>query len=93
MKKYIIEDQLHCETIGEFSKPSDAIDEFRRLSNLAWNEDKNLAPCMSYETCCREYELIEYEVNWNEWIELHREAIFDIGSSGIIFHKNSYFLN
>lgn len=93
MKIYIIEDQIHCESIWEFKNLSDTINELQRLSNLAWNVDRNIAPCMSYETCGREYELIEYEVNWSEWIELHREAIFDIDSSGVIFHKNSYFLN
>lgn len=91
MKKYVIEDQIHCETISESEDISDIIKELERLSHLPWNEDKNLAPCMSWEKCWREYEIIEYIIVQNNWTELNRERIFDINSSGIIFYKNPYY--
>jgi len=89
-KEYIIEDQIHCEWIWKYNSISDATSELQRLLKLPWNKDKNLAPCMSYKTCGREYELIEYNIKWDIWDEVSRYPIFDIKSSGIIFHQNPY---
>lgn len=90
MKKYIIQDTIHCEYIWEYDNLTSALEILKNLSKLWWDKDKNKASCSSWETCGREYEFIEYEISWDKWEELNREAIFDISNSGIVFHKNSY---
>jgi len=56
-----IEDELHSELIGEFSTRAEAVAELARLKRTPWDALPNLAPCMSWQTCGRNYELVEWE--------------------------------
>jgi hypothetical protein len=70
---WVIEDEIHCEHVGVFEKREDAVAELRRRSELPWNKEPNQAPCMSWETCGRNYELVEFDVSSSgHWRELQR---------------------
>jgi hypothetical protein len=82
-KRYIIEDSDHCEHLGTYTSLADAQLELNRLAALPWNEAPNRAPCGSWETCGRNYVLIEGTGYDNEWCEIRRTAIFAIDAQGI----------
>lgn len=64
---YIIEDEIHAESVGEFLTLEAAIAELRRLYQLPWDEEPNLAPCINWHTCGRAYELVEYDASSQPW--------------------------
>jgi hypothetical protein len=82
---FIIEDEFHAESQGEFPTYDAAIAELRRRSTLPWDEEPNVAPCMSWKTCGRRYEVIEYDVSTTPWREVQRLAILEVGASGSIW--------
>ena len=57
--------------------------ELRRRSRIPWNEEPNQAPCMSWRTCGRAYELIEYDDTQAPWTELRRFAALEVSSTGV----------
>ena len=67
---WIIEDELHAEHSGEFATQAEAIAELIRRTEIPWDKQPNQAPCMSWQTCGRHYELVEYDIsgtgNWKE---------------------------
>ena len=59
---FVIEDELHADQLdGQFQTRQQAIAELQRVAAIPWNEDPNRAPCRSWPTCGRRYELIEYD--------------------------------
>lgn len=80
---FVIEDQLHAEPQGHFASFQEAIDELKRRSGIPWDEAPNCAPCASWSTCGRDYEIIEYDDSQLPWRELRRVAVLNITSSGI----------
>jgi len=82
-RKFVLEDQTHAEPAGEFETVAAAWEELRRLSRIAWDEAPNVAPCQSWRTCGRDYEIIEYETSRRPWKELRRYAGLKIGAGGL----------
>ncbi len=80
---FVIEDELHAEMNGEFETRGEAITELKRRASLPWNEAPNVAPCMSWRTCGRRYEVIEYDVSTTPWKQLRREVILEISATGV----------
>ncbi|HEX6217875.1 MAG TPA: hypothetical protein VFZ35_01205 [Sphingomicrobium sp.] len=76
----MIEDELHSEQIGRFDSRDEAINELRRLATLPWNEAPNQAPCTSWRTCGRNYELVECDVDWRE---LRRSSVLNVSAKGV----------
>lgn len=82
-RTFVIEDELHCEIIGEFVAKSDAVDMLKRLAQAPWDEQPNCAPCMSWKTCGREYVLIEYDTASEPWDELSRSGALNISAAKV----------
>jgi hypothetical protein len=80
---FIIEDERHAEPQGEFSSIQNAIAELTRRAKISWDQVPNRAPCMSWKTCGRAYELIEYDDTHSPWKELRRVAVLEVSASGI----------
>ena len=81
---FVIEDERHAEPQdGEFRTLSEAIAELKRRAALPWNKPPNLAPCTSWKTCGRTYEVIEYETSGESWKEIRRIAFLEITPSGV----------
>ena len=81
---FIIEDEMHAEILpGEFATFADALAELKRLAVVPWNEEPNSAPCQSWQTCGRRYELVEYDAATVPWTELQRIPALNISAVAI----------
>jgi hypothetical protein len=81
----IIADQIHAEEQGRYRNLSDALSELQRLSQIPWDQEPNKCPCMSWQTCSREYEIIEYDNSFNPWKETQRFGTLEISSKGVFW--------
>jgi hypothetical protein len=79
----IIEDERHAEPQGEFASIEHAVAELRQRAKIPWDQPPNLAPCMSWQTCGRAYEVIEYDNTSTPWKELRRLAVLEVSASGV----------
>lgn len=79
---FLIEDESHAEHIARFQNRAEAVLELRRLAALAWDAEPNLAPCSSWETCGRNYELVEYDDAGTHWQELNRSSALTVSRKG-----------
>jgi hypothetical protein len=82
---FVIEDESHAEPQGEFATAEEAVAELRRRSLLPWDEAPNVAPCMSWRTCGRRYEVIEYDTSSTPWREIQRQAVLEVSASGAVW--------
>ena len=80
---FVIEDEIHAEPQGEFPDKNAALAELKRRAALPWDQEPNAAPCSSWRTCGRKYELIQYDVTQSPWQELNRVTVLEISASGI----------
>jgi hypothetical protein len=78
----VIEDEWHAEHVGEFATKGEALAELHRLATVPWDAPPNVAPCMSWRTCGRRYELIEYDDTVVPWRQLDREPALEITQNG-----------
>ena len=79
---FIIEDEQHAEPMGEFRKFVDAAVELVRLSTLPWDEPPNRAPCTSWKTCGRHYDIVEYDFTGCPWQEVSRVHALTVSHDG-----------
>ena len=79
----IIEDERHAEPQGEFASIEHAIAELKRRAKIPWDQDPNRAPCMSWQTCGRTYEVIEYDDAHTPWTEVRRLPALEVSASGV----------
>ena len=77
-----IEDEWHAERVAEFATRDEALVELRRLAALPWDEAPNVAPCTSWLTCGRHYELVEYDTKATPWHELGRTPMLEVSQNG-----------
>jgi hypothetical protein len=80
---FVIEDEIHAEPQGEFATRGEAFEELKRRAAIPWNEAPNLAPCMSWQTCGRNYDLVEYDVAATPWKKINRERILEVSATGV----------
>jgi hypothetical protein len=79
-----IEDELHAELQeGEFPSFEDALAELRNRATLPWDKVPNVAPCTSWRTCGRLYEIVEYDDSERPWKELGRTQVLEINALGL----------
>ena len=83
---FVIGDERHAERQGEFKTFDEAVSELRRRSELPWDDQPNVAPCMSWRTCGRSYEVIEFDDSRRPWTELRRVPVLDVSASGVTWH-------
>ena len=82
---FVIEDQSHCEHIGQFDSLSAAWTELRRLSAIPRDTPPNVCPCTSWRTCSRDYEIIEYQTACAPWHEVRRLAGLEVSATGVVW--------
>jgi hypothetical protein len=80
---FVIEDQNHAEPQGQYASLDEALSELRRRQDIPWNKTPNVAPCQSWETCGRDYEIIEYDDSGSPWHEIRRYSGLKISASGV----------
>lgn len=81
--RFVIEDEAHAQQCGEFATFEAALVRLRQLAALPWNEHPNVVPCTSWGNCGRRYEVVEYEISWRPWQELHRTPALEINAGGV----------
>ena len=80
---FVIEDQLHAELQGEFASFDEALAELRRRASIPWDHEPNLAPCSSWETCGRSYEIVEYDQVKSPWQVIGRVTVLNVTVQGV----------
>ena len=80
---FIIDDELHAEPQGDFASFSDALAELHRRASIPWDHAPNRAPCMSWESCGRSYEIVEYDDTQSPWQVIRRVSVLEITAAGI----------
>jgi hypothetical protein len=78
----VIEDSLHDEQHGDFSDIAAAVAELKRRAEIPWDQNPNVAPCTSWRTCGRAYELVEYDESHEPRKELRRVPILEVSAAG-----------
>jgi hypothetical protein len=77
---FVIEDERHAETHGEFASFDEAIAELKRIATIPWDEAPNRTPCSSWRTCGREYVVVEYDDSCKPWEELQRTPVLNVSA-------------
>jgi hypothetical protein len=81
---FIIEDEFHAEIQdGRFETRLEAIEEMKRRAAIPWNEPPNCAPCMSWRTCGRRYEIVEFDDSRLPWKQLSRTPMLEVSADGV----------
>jgi hypothetical protein len=80
---FVIEDEIHAEHHGHYDSFDDALAELRRRAKISWDESPNVAPCMSWQTCEREYVILEFDDSSIPWKELRRVPVLNVSASGV----------
>lgn len=78
-----IEDEAHAEALGRFESLDEALAELRRLAQIPWNEHPNQAPCTSWRTCGRRYEIVAYDASAHPWREVRRLPALEVNAAGV----------
>lgn len=79
----MIEDQRHAERIGCYPTRLEAVAKLACLAAVRWDAEPNRAPCESWKTCGREYEIVEYVDASERWQEIGRERRLEVSVSGV----------
>lgn len=80
---FVIEDESHAEWQGKFPTRSEAFEELKRRAALPWNERPNVAPCKSWRTCGRRYDIVEYDTSTTPWKLIGRERILEVSATEV----------
>ncbi len=82
-KIFVIEDEMHSDHIGEFETFETALEELRRIASINWDENPNRAPCQSWVTCGRDYEIVEYNKAMVPWAEIRRIPVLSVSAKEV----------
>jgi hypothetical protein len=80
---FVIEDEAHAELCSEHATLEEAVAKLKQLAEIPWNEQPNLAPCKSWRTCGRRYELVQYETSSRPWKQLRRTPALKVNAKGV----------
>ena len=80
-----ITDDIHCEPRGPYASFEEAIAELRRRASIPWDEEPNCAPCMSWRTCGRNYEVCEYEDGTESSKQLRRVHVLSVSAKRTVW--------
>jgi hypothetical protein len=77
-QSFWLHDYRHDETLGPFSSQEGAVAEAVRVAAIPWDEPPNLAPCVNWETCGREYAVVDHpgsEMDAPVLLEIDRDGV------------------
>jgi hypothetical protein len=89
MLRVCIEDLSHSEGLGEFSTFQDAVLELERLASIPWDQAPNRAPCTSWRSCGRRYEVIIYDDATEPWSLIEQVPMLEISASAVNWLRRS----
>jgi len=79
---FVIEDELHTEPQDQYPDCAAALEELHRRARIPWDKEPNMAPCVSWQTCGRKYELIHYDDKQSPWKEVSRIRVLEVSADG-----------
>lgn len=88
MIKYLIEDNVHAIIEWEYNTYNEALNELKRRSNLSWDNEINVAPCISWKTCSKLYVIKKYDTKNTPYKLISEEEILEISSKWIEWKNN-----
>ena len=88
-RTFVIEDDLHGNWISRFASFAGALAELRRIADIPWGQEPNIAPCSGGETCERDYEIVEYDTSQTPWNELRRVSIVTVSAKEVTWSSES----
>lgn len=80
---YVLEDDLHAETLAESPDKEAALAEAYRRAALPWDDPVNKAPCVNWRHCGRHLMLATYDRARRSPDELSREPVVRIDAAGV----------
>ncbi len=83
--RFIIEDREHAEWQSEHSSLEGAQAELRRLASMRWDQEPNIAPCKSWQTCRRNYEILQYDTSSKPWRLTTRHPGLEVSANGVVW--------
>ena len=86
--RYVIEDEWHAEQHGVHDTFEAAVQELEELARIPWDKDPNLAPCQSWKTCGRRYEIIEYDTRTRPWKFSRRVPALEVSAQGVVWDQD-----
>jgi hypothetical protein len=79
---FIIEDDFHAEFIGEkFDTFDSAILELRKISAVPFGNIPNKPPCVDWQNCQRDYQIVEYDDTQTPWKLIAKTQVLNISAS------------
>jgi hypothetical protein len=81
----VIEDESHAEWQGTYATVDEAMRELVRRARVPWDEPPNRCPCISWRTCDRGYEIIEYDDAVAPWREVRRFGSLEVSQEGVVW--------
>ena len=87
MRKFVIEDAIHLDWHESFASLDAALERVRRLARTPWSKPPNRAPCIGWETCGREWEILDYDVSETPWQLRARIPALAISRDGATWHS------
>ena len=80
---FVIEDESHAEIFDEFDSLDKAKEQLRLWAKIPWDEPPNRAPCTSWRTCGRSFEIVEYADPRPPYEVLSRVAVLEVSKAGV----------
>ncbi len=81
----ILEDEFHAEWQGRYDSVDAALEELRLRAALPWDQEPNACPCMSWRTCHRDYQIVEYDDATKPWRELRSLGYLKVSHQGAVW--------
>lgn len=78
----IIDDNIHCDLWFRFQTFEEAISELKRFAATAWDDPPNKAPCTQWQTCGREYIVMELDRSQKPAKVLRRITVLSVSAEG-----------
>jgi len=82
---FVIEDEMHAEQCGEYSSYEMALTELQRRAELPRDKSPNQCPCTSWQSCKRNYEIVEYDVSERPWRRLKTNPVLQVSADGAVW--------
>ena len=80
---FTIEDDSHGDLLGEYNTFDEAMTQLRAWARIAWDQKPNRAPCTSWQTCGRSYEIVEYDCTATPWNRVRTTPILQVDARGV----------
>jgi hypothetical protein len=84
----VIEDSIHAEQNGQFACLAEAVAELQRRAAIPWDKPPNVAPCVSWQTCGREYFILEFDTSQTPWKLLRSVPVLNVSAERVEWVDN-----